>query len=352
MGFRFSKRLTIMPGVHLNLGLGGPSLSIGPRGASVNIGHNGVHGNVSIPGTGLSYRTRLDGPADRPHASRPLPDPLMMELRNGRVEFIDCHGAPIPADLRDEAMREHRIDVERLLNEHVDARKRMTAALAEMHLDTPQPARTLTTDHAYAVTKPSKDRYASQESYMEALMSWRAAKANHDASSPSFDPHGLESALSALSWPRQTDMSYAHSLDGRIVVLDVDLPEIDDMPDMEPNVSRRTLSIVEKPMSAKRLADLYSSHVASVVFRLAGTVFASSPAEEVRISGYTQRTGGTGRVEDEYIVAVTIERMRWSDIDFSAIREIDPENALRRFGLRLERTGRGALRTVEPCPGL
>src|SRR3546814_1328079 len=58
MGFRFSKRITLLPGVRMNISKSGASLSVGPRGASVTMGKRGVYGNVGIPGSGLSYRER------------------------------------------------------------------------------------------------------------------------------------------------------------------------------------------------------------------------------------------------------------------------------------------------------
>jgi hypothetical protein len=61
MGFRFQKRLSILPGVRINLSKGGVSTSLGPRGADVNIGRDGVTTNAGIPGTGLSYRSKLGG---------------------------------------------------------------------------------------------------------------------------------------------------------------------------------------------------------------------------------------------------------------------------------------------------
>ena len=61
MGFRFQKRLSILPGVRINLSKGGVSTSLGPRGADMNIGRGGITTNAGIPGTGLSYRSRLGG---------------------------------------------------------------------------------------------------------------------------------------------------------------------------------------------------------------------------------------------------------------------------------------------------
>lgn len=60
MGFRFRKSLSIIPGLRVNFSNGAPSLSIGPRGTSVSIGKRGAYANLGLPGTGLSYRTRLD----------------------------------------------------------------------------------------------------------------------------------------------------------------------------------------------------------------------------------------------------------------------------------------------------
>ena len=59
MGFRFQKRISILPGVRINLSKSGVSTSLGPRGADVNIGKDGVTANAGIPGTGLSYRQKL-----------------------------------------------------------------------------------------------------------------------------------------------------------------------------------------------------------------------------------------------------------------------------------------------------
>jgi hypothetical protein len=55
MGFRFQKRLRIMPGLTLNLSKRGVSASIGTRGARVTYGHGQKRTTVGLPGSGLSY---------------------------------------------------------------------------------------------------------------------------------------------------------------------------------------------------------------------------------------------------------------------------------------------------------
>lgn len=67
MGFRFQRRIKIIPGVTLNVGKRGVSTSIGRRGAHITFGQNGVRRTAGIPGTGISY-TSLSKPSQAPEA--------------------------------------------------------------------------------------------------------------------------------------------------------------------------------------------------------------------------------------------------------------------------------------------
>jgi len=58
-----------MPGVRLNFSGSGVSTTIGPRGATVTLGKRGARANLGMPGTGISYSTRLSGGDDAPGAS-------------------------------------------------------------------------------------------------------------------------------------------------------------------------------------------------------------------------------------------------------------------------------------------
>lgn len=60
MGLNFRKKINILPGLSLNLSKSGVGLSVGPKGAKISIKPNGqIDGNVSLNGTGLSYRKTL-----------------------------------------------------------------------------------------------------------------------------------------------------------------------------------------------------------------------------------------------------------------------------------------------------
>ena len=74
MAFRFQKRIKILPGLRLNVSKTGVSWTVGTRGASVTTRDGNLIGNVGLPGTGLSYRKRLDLPEAEPEpVSQELP---------------------------------------------------------------------------------------------------------------------------------------------------------------------------------------------------------------------------------------------------------------------------------------
>ena len=73
MGLRFQKRIRLFKGLTLNLSKTGTSWTIGGRGASVNIRDGKATGNVGIPGTGLSYRSRLTDSSNAPETDTETP---------------------------------------------------------------------------------------------------------------------------------------------------------------------------------------------------------------------------------------------------------------------------------------
>jgi Protein of unknown function (DUF4236) len=56
---RFNKRISIIPGIRVNISKLGPSVSIGTRGAWFTVGRKSHRTTLSLPGTGLSM-TRQD----------------------------------------------------------------------------------------------------------------------------------------------------------------------------------------------------------------------------------------------------------------------------------------------------
>lgn len=54
MGFRFQKRIKVLPGITLNFSKKGVSASAGVKGARTTVGHGQTRMTVGLPGSGLS----------------------------------------------------------------------------------------------------------------------------------------------------------------------------------------------------------------------------------------------------------------------------------------------------------
>lgn len=61
MGFRFRKSVKIMPGVRMNFGKKGIGVRVGGKGGGISFGPSGTRASASIPGTGISYSSKLGG---------------------------------------------------------------------------------------------------------------------------------------------------------------------------------------------------------------------------------------------------------------------------------------------------
>ena len=56
MSFRFTRRMSIIPGLRVNFSKHGASVSIGHRGAWYTIGPRGSSATIGLPGTGLYWK--------------------------------------------------------------------------------------------------------------------------------------------------------------------------------------------------------------------------------------------------------------------------------------------------------
>ena len=63
MGLRFSRRVSLIPGLRLNLSRSGVSLSVGHKGARYTVGPRGRRVTLGLPGTGLYWTEKVP-----PHA--------------------------------------------------------------------------------------------------------------------------------------------------------------------------------------------------------------------------------------------------------------------------------------------
>lgn len=159
----------------------------------------------------------------------------------------------------------------------------------------------------------------------------------------------FEAVLQDISWPQETLVAFEIPSVGKLVI-DVDLPEVEDMPNKTASVPQRGYKLSVKEMSPTQVQKLYMRHVHAVGFRIVGEAFASSPTiEQVVLSAYSQRPNkATGQVGDEYLYSVQVSRDEWVSINFDNLAQLDVIESLTRFNLRREMSKTGVFKPVEP----
>jgi hypothetical protein len=180
--------------------------------------------------------------------------------------------------------------------------------------------------------------------YDERMNVWREAKLKHETAEadrrllleerlykePEAMEMVLENRLQAIEWPRETNVSSELFEDGKVAIIDVDLPEIEDLPRKTATYSGRGFKVTMKELSETKVAQLYMRHIHGIGFRILGETFAALPSvQEVVLSGYSQRPNKlTGQVSDEYLFSVRVSRKAWSELHFENLSAIDVTRGL------------------------
>jgi hypothetical protein len=390
MGIRFRRSIKLAPGVRMNFSGSGVSWTLGPRGASIGIGRRGTYLNSGIPGTGLYARERVGQPdtTSQSHTSSFASVPIKIGVTDdGTVYFQDSDGNPLQEHLVTAAKKQQGDAIRNLIQQKCDEINAQIEALGEIHFYTPDPVEKpgyVPQEFAEpvpqrpnptklglmgALLRSRRERIEKENSekisqFQKALSSWHAAKLAFDATEQSRKnviekgiyedvevmKTFLEEVLQDIVWPRETTLSTEILDGGREVFVDVDLPEIEDLPRQIASVPQRGYKLSVKDMSAGQVQRLYMRHVHGVGFRLIGEVFSALPkAQLVVLSAYSQRPNrSTGNVEDEYLYSVRVDRSAWARINFANLREIDVVEALAQFEIRRSMTKTGVFKPVEP----
>lgn len=395
MALRFRKSIKLAPGVRLNFSGSGASWTVGPRGASIGVGKRGTYLNTGIPGTGLSTSTRLSGAAPAsasPSISRgPQPSTTVKMTcgisEDGVLTFTDSSGNPMDERVVELAKKQNREAIQGLIQTKCDEINSRVEILGQLHYDTPDckvvpqfrapdfaspPLIQVTPKVPGFIDRLFKSRVAriedangrTAQNYEAAHASWLREKNEFDAqmtgrrnfvekliyTDVSAMEQFLEESLQEINWPRETEVDFEVNDEGATVHLDVDLPELEDMPTKLAAVPSRGLKLSVKEMSASKVQKLYSDHVHSIAFRLVGEVFASLPKSQlVKLSGYSQRRSKTtGQLSNEYLISVRVHRTDWQQMDFQGLRAIEAADALSRFELIRAQLKSGHFKEIQP----
>jgi hypothetical protein len=386
MALRFRRSIKLAPGIRMNFSGSGLSWSFGPRGASVNVGRRGTFLNAGIPGTGLSSRQRLSGSRERARTETVTYRATVSVSDDGAVTLTDPQGAPLSDYLVAAAKKQHGDSIKSLVAAKVEELNSSVDALGEVHLSTPPPLPPRYPKLPFAHERPAgpqprpldfwsrlfrrrrerieAENAAAHTDYQRQLAAWEKARGLHqeleeqkrkryeDDVRTSVDAmeRTIAEALEDMPWPRETSVSFDVLDGGRRIALDVDLPEIEDMPARVAAVTGRGFEIKFSEMSATKARQLYMRHVHAVGFRIVGEVMARLPAcDEVLLSAFSQRPNKqTGQVEDQYLYSARLARALWRKIDFGNLDEVDVVAAFERFELRRSMSKSGVFQPVEP----
>ncbi len=391
LAFRFRKSIKIAPGLRMNVGLRGLSMSLGPRGTTVSIGSRGTYANVGIPGTGLSARSRIDGGGWNRSVEVAMLDRMEVAFilkDDGTVKVVAPDGTSLPERVVKKAKGQNEERLRAWLEEKCNNWNKGIDDLLGIHFATPSPDRppSAATRKSYSVPVPPPPvpmrvtilarlfkrrreqieaaNAAAREQHMAQLAEWERSRDRHDdvettrlqlfqpdaIPNPAVAQEYLADILEQIGWPRETTASLEVDDSATRVLADIDLPEIEDMPDKSATVAARGLKLNIKERSATQRRREYMVHVHGVVFRVIGEIFAALPAVKfVAVSGYSQRADkATGNTADDYLLSVRVSRAKWEPLDFSGLSDLDLPSCLAAFDLRRKMTVTGIFTPIEP----
>ncbi|MGN0777270.1 MAG: DUF4236 domain-containing protein [Candidatus Ventricola sp.] len=288
---RFRKSIKVTKGVKLNLSKGGASFTVGSGlPVSLNVGTKGAYLNWSIPGTGVYDRVRLD---------------KVLKEKLGGVLGL---GTAV-AEEAEEETKSAKQTTQKTAAKKSTSSKSSTAKKASS-------AKTDTKKTASAKKEP--DRPSDKE--MDALAQEIALVNIHQQAldvskkaSGTLDANEAEAAIEA--WLSQSEAPIEFSVQPEVladkdaVMIDLDLPEIEDMPQNKlAQMADGTIKIKKK--TKKEQAEDYRTCVFGLGEYVASHVFSLVPqAKKVVVSAYTQRRSEkTGEQMDVFIYSVVFAR--------------------------------------------
>ncbi len=213
--------------------------------------------------------------------------------------------------------------------------------------------------------RDSAEKYRkAMDRYLTDLKSWTELKGEHDKreeilkanfdnnirSNPEVMLEHLENQIKDAEWPRETFVSFDFGNDLSQVYVDIDLPEIEDVPAKTASLSANGKRLLIKEKTKKQVKEEYSLHVHGILMRVSGIVFKTLPAANVVIaSGYTQRVNkATGHVNDDYILSAKILRKEYTRLNFSNLNNVDPVDFVSQSEHRRKLLQSGEFKTIEP----
>ena len=163
---------------------------------------------------------------------------------------------------------------------------------------------------------------------------------------PDYVDNKIENILSQIELPVEFSIDYEYHPEECSIYIDLDLPEIEDMPN-EVAKTLKSGKVSVKAKTQKQAALDYSTCVCGLAFFFSGMFFnVSTKIKQICISGYTQRLNKkTNVINDDYVFSVQFDRDTFSRIDY---RNINPVEQIQRFPHLLNITASNVMKTINP----
>ena len=210
-----------------------------------------------------------------------------------------------------------------------------------------------------------------EERYSKAFAAWRAAKERYDteavvlvekenlrlekvaeeekeklrkllSNDRSTIDQEISDWLSNIEFPFDFDVQYDIS-DG-CILLDIDLPEIEDMLDVKPKeLSSGIVKMVKKTQA--EIKEDYSDCVFGLALFFASHIFGIAVAiQNITVSGYTQRRNNNWEVVDDYIYSIKFTREEFKTLDLDK----NPATNCLKFENRCNQLASKQFKAIEP----
>ena len=350
---RFRKSIRLCKGVKLNLSKSGVSLSTGIRGLSLTTSKKGMWLNTSLPGTGLYDRKKIasfggkkkddkksasakkQGNVALPSAAAKQPNIDADQFNQAIIAVENIHLLPLPG-------------------ENEAAAQPTPAANARPTMDSVREALRREAEGKFKPTlwsfKAKVEEYiaANIDARYEAAMSeWenremvQAVREDNALKNET----ALDDFLANAVLPVECDAQYEFDPATGALFLDIDLPEIEDMPDEKAVVGENgEVKIAKRTQNEIRAG--YANCVLGIgVYFAAGIYKLSDEIDDIVVSGYTQRRDSEGDMEDVYIYSVRFTRREFEGVGHT---KMPPYDFCMGFENRMNATSTMLLKEIKP----
>jgi len=398
---RLRKSVKVLPGIKVNLGLKSSSVTIGGKGASVNFSKRGTYLNSSIPGTRISSRQKISesklSKEEKLQEQKNKLNKTNLELNDdGSILYKNIDGIELTRSDINLIWKLKKDEINNWLLKEKDDINDMNL-ITSIHLDSPNPNLKPLLDikefeidfpnkpkkriikkpfFLFLLIKPIKIKYEKElneieNEYKIKLNSWKNEVSIWEKSKEDFEKkqiankekfdrmiqndentmtNYLEKVYHNLEWPRETIISYELNISKQTIYIDIDLPEIEDIPNKIAvlSASGKKLNIKNKTLKQLRLE--YASHIHAIAFRIASYTFASLPSvNRIILSGYSQRLDKSiGKINDEYLFSIKIDRNIISKVNYENLNNLDLIEFFNNYKFIRNMTSTGIFKKIEP----